>query len=32
MLTYEVDSINRSLEDLTYYTCFKAPQEANKTP
>ena len=32
MLTYEVNSMSKVLEDLTTYTCFRAPQRAIRTP
>ena len=32
MLSYEVNSIIRSLEDLTTYTCFRAHQKAIRIP
>ena len=32
MQTYEGNNINRSLEDSTTYTCFRAPPKAMQTP
>ena len=32
MLTYEVNSISRSLEDLPTYICFRASQKTIQTP
>ena len=32
MLIYEVNIINRSLEDLTAFTCFRTPPKAIQIP